>query len=128
MCTFLSSTWSKARLSGILYTLQVEPLLHSSRKVLRGLSLSKYESTFVLSAYADDIIVIVEEQNDVGILMKTLEYFKMLSAVKVDWAKSEAVLVGEWTTVPPKLPVGLSWKRSLSRIQIFSVKKLGRDG
>ncbi len=80
-------------LSGMLYTLAVEPLLHRLREFLRGLSLSKCESTFVVSAYADDIIVIVKEQNDVEILMQTLEDFKMLSAAKVNWEKSEAVLV-----------------------------------
>ncbi len=90
----------------MLYTLEVEPLLHRLREVLRGLSLSKCESTFVVSAYADDIIVIVKEQNDVEILMQTLEDFKMLSAAKFNWEKSEAVLVGEWITAPLNFQLG----------------------
>ncbi|KAK3544078.1 hypothetical protein QTP86_001147 [Hemibagrus guttatus] len=36
---------------------------------------------------------------------------KILSSAKVNWAKSEAILVGEWGGGQPSLPGGLAWKR-----------------
>jgi len=54
-------------LSGMLYTLPIEPLLQ----------LMNCESSFVLSAYADDVVT-VKEQNDVNLLMKTLNESEMV--------------------------------------------------
>jgi len=87
--------------------LPIEPLLQRLRRVLNGLTLINCESYFVLSAYADDVVVIVKEQNDVNLLMKTLDESEMVSAAKVNWSK----MVGERITVPPKLPGGLTWKK-----------------
>ncbi|KAK3517201.1 hypothetical protein QTP70_001029 [Hemibagrus guttatus] len=36
---------------------------------------------------------------------------KILSSAKVNWTKSEAILVGEWGGGQPSLPGGLAWKR-----------------
>ncbi|KAK3528905.1 hypothetical protein QTP70_012070 [Hemibagrus guttatus] len=36
---------------------------------------------------------------------------QILSSAKVNWAKSEAILVGEWGGGQPSLPGGLVWKR-----------------
>ncbi|KAK3564452.1 hypothetical protein QTP86_022642 [Hemibagrus guttatus] len=36
---------------------------------------------------------------------------KVLSSAKVNWAKSEAILVGEWGGEQPTLPGGLVWKK-----------------
>ncbi|KAK3541512.1 hypothetical protein QTP86_028172, partial [Hemibagrus guttatus] len=36
---------------------------------------------------------------------------KVLSSAKVNWAKSEAILVGEWGGERPTLPGGLVWKK-----------------
>ncbi|KAK3567282.1 hypothetical protein QTP86_016084, partial [Hemibagrus guttatus] len=36
---------------------------------------------------------------------------KILSSAKVNWAKSEAILVGEWGGRQPSLPGGLAWER-----------------
>lgn len=66
---------------------------------------------FKLSAYADDVIVLISGTSDVNVLLKSLEAFKVLSSAKVNWKKSEAILVGKWLKGEPMLPGGLKWTR-----------------
>jgi len=98
-------------LSGILYTLAIEPLLNKLRRVLEGVSLQACNSTLCLSAYADDVVIILNKQNDVDLLVKTLRDFGTISSAKINWGKSEAVLIGKWERGVPTLPNGLSWKK-----------------
>ncbi|KAI2646955.1 putative 149 kDa protein [Labeo rohita] len=98
-------------LSGILYTLAIEPLLNKLRRVLEGVSLQVCKSTLVLSAYADDVVIVLNKQNDVDTLLKTLREFEIISSAKINWSKSEAVLVGKWERRVPILPNGLIWKK-----------------
>ncbi len=98
-------------LSGMLYTLAIEPLLIRIREKLCGLSIPNCMRVFKLSAYADDVAVLINGQRDVNMLMEILNVFKEISATKVNWSKSEAVLVGSWLNVEPKLPEGLSWTK-----------------
>lgn len=98
-------------LSGILYTLAIETLLNKLRRVLEGVSLQACKSTFCLSAYADDVIIMLNKQNDVHLLLRTLRDFETISSAKINWSKSEAVLVGKWERAIPILPGGLSWKK-----------------
>ncbi|KAK3534854.1 hypothetical protein QTP86_028560 [Hemibagrus guttatus] len=50
---------------------------------------------------------------DIKLLSKALasRLTKVLSAAKVNWVKSEAILVGEWGGERPTLPGGLVWKK-----------------
>ncbi len=98
-------------LSGLLYTLAIEPLLIRIREKLCGLSIPNCINVFKLSAYADDVAVLINGQGDVNMLLEILNDFKEISATKVNWSKSEAVLVGTWLNVEPKLPEGLSWTK-----------------
>lgn len=68
-------------------------------------------NNFKLSAYADDVIVIISGSNDVNVLLKTLNDFNFLSSAKVNWKKSEAILVGKWLRGEPKLPEDVKWTR-----------------
>lgn len=53
--------------------------------------------------------------------------FKNISATKVNWSKSEAVLVGNWLNGEPKLPEGLSWtKEGFKFLGVFGVLYKGR--
>ena len=63
------------------------------------------------SAYADDIIVAVNNDGDVEKLMKIIESFENISSSKVNWAKSSALLSGNWHGRVPKLPDGIFWER-----------------
>ncbi|KAJ4933762.1 hypothetical protein JOQ06_006573, partial [Pogonophryne albipinna] len=48
---------------------------------------------------------------DVLKLGQVVDTFQKISSAKVNWAKSEALAVGEWTGGLPQLPGGLTWKR-----------------
>ncbi len=99
-------------LSGMLYTLAIILFfLIRIRAKLCGLSIPKCINVFKLSTYADDVAVLINGQRDVNMLLEILNDFKEISATKINWSKSEAVLVGSWLNVEPKLPEGLSWTK-----------------
>ena len=101
-------------LSGLLYSLAFEPLLCSLREKLSGLLLtdSSFSNKIKVSAYADDIMVIVRDQRDVRALEKCIQFYEQASSARVNWEKSEALLCGSWQdNPPPKLPGSLVWRR-----------------
>uniref|UniRef100_A0A3Q3EUV6 Reverse transcriptase domain-containing protein n=1 Tax=Labrus bergylta TaxID=56723 RepID=A0A3Q3EUV6_9LABR len=97
-------------LSGMLYTLSLEPLLNNIRYHLQGLVLPGFNSNIVLSAYADDIVVFIKDQRDADILTNIIKRFSVTSAARVNWIKSEALAVGEWRDGLPVLPQSLAWR------------------
>ena len=98
-------------MSGMLYSLSIEPMLLNFRSKINGLCFSDLNTRFILSAYADDVVVVVKNQDDVIKLGNIVETFGIISSAKVNWAKSEALAVGSWSAGLPKLPGGLMWKR-----------------
>ncbi|KAK3521155.1 hypothetical protein QTP70_000521 [Hemibagrus guttatus] len=103
-------------LSDMLYSLAIEPLLNKLRSHLFFIfiHLILIFHTLMpqyLSAYADDLVVMINTQEDVNVLTAILNDFQILSSAKVNWTKSEAILVGEWGGGQPSLPGGLAWKR-----------------
>ncbi|KAI4900412.1 hypothetical protein NFI96_009713, partial [Prochilodus magdalenae] len=101
-------------LSGQLYSLVIEPLLCRLRRDLRGVpTTSDPSGTRVsLSAYADDVTVLVTAQEDVEVLESSLEVYEKASSAKVNWGKSEGFLMGSWAGMgAPRLPGGLTWGR-----------------
>ena len=98
-------------LSGMLYALSIEPMLRKLRANIEGLILSDFRKSPILSAYADDIIVIVKNQKEMNELGRIVNDFKTLSAARVNWGKSEALAVGSWEWGLPSLPGGLKWRR-----------------
>uniref|UniRef100_A0AAV2JEY9 15-oxoprostaglandin 13-reductase n=1 Tax=Knipowitschia caucasica TaxID=637954 RepID=A0AAV2JEY9_KNICA len=81
-------------LSGMLYSLSIEPLLHRLRADLQGVLLPGARP-FKVSAYADDLIVFVNSQRDVEVLADTVQVFGQVSSSRVNWSKSSATLLGE---------------------------------
>ena len=77
-------------LSGMLYTLSVEPQLALLRTSLSGLSLSN-SPNIVASAYADDLCVVVKNPKDVSELSRCLAKFELSSSARVNWNKSVAL-------------------------------------
>jgi len=61
------------------------------------------------TVYADYVIVLVNGQRDINQLVSVVNDFGIISAVKVNWEKSEAQAVGKWEKRLPKLPGGMSW-------------------
>ncbi len=77
--------------------------------------------SFKLSAFADDVIVLISGTSDVNILLKILDFghFIFFFSAKLNWKKSEAFLLGKWLKVEPRLPDGLKWNRV--NIKIFTL-------
>lgn len=101
-------------LSGQLYSLAIEPLLCRIRRDLNGILLPGINSNsrVSLSAYADDITVFITSQNDVDILTGIIRKYERASSGKLNWGKSEGLIIGQWGgSGPPKLPGGLMWVR-----------------
>lgn len=63
-------------LSGMLYTLAIEPLLNKSRAEMSDVVIPNSSNTVKLSAYADDVVVLIKGQNDVNMMLWLLEDFK----------------------------------------------------
>lgn len=96
-------------LSGMLYSLAIEPLLQQLREKVCGLNLPVCRNNIILSTYADDVVVLIDGQNDKHNGMEVSEDFKALSSAKNNWNKSEVILIGNWSKRKPKLPDGLNW-------------------
>ena len=98
-------------LSGMLYSLSIEPLLCKIRNKIEGLVLKDCSKKYILSAYADDLIILVKNKEEIEKLKETVKDFGTLSSAKVNWDKSEALAVGRWREGLPNLPGGMKWKK-----------------
>lgn len=106
-------------ISGQLYSIAIEPLLNTLRAKLSGLMLPglTQRPPLLVLAYADDVNVVVRDQKDIKLLTETLDLYQKVSSAKVNWGKSEALLVGQWADKGvPKLPGNLSWGRQGMKI------------
>ena len=112
-------------LSGMLYSLAIEPLLHRLRKELSGIVFPGCNGCFNLSAYADDVVVFIKSQKDVSIMENIINDFSLVSFARVNWGKSEALAVGEVVATSIKLPGGLVWKKG--GIKYLGVFVRGKD-
>ncbi|CAM2109452.1 unnamed protein product [Caretta caretta] len=86
-------------LSGQLYALAIEPFLCLLRRRLTGLVLREPELRLVLSVYADDVLLMVQDPGDLAI-------YSAASSARVNWVKSSVLAVGDWqqvSSLPPRL-------------------------
>lgn len=97
-------------LSGMLYSLSIEPLLNSLRSRIKGLLL-QHGIEHQISAYADDVVVMINGQQDINQLVFIVNDFRKISSAKVNWEKSEALAVGKWEKGLPNLPGGMIWRK-----------------
>jgi len=76
-------------LSGQLYSIAIEPLLFNIRKTLNGLSIPTIHQGLrtKITAYANDVTVFVNDDNDVKDLSRALELYEGASSAKVNWDK-----------------------------------------
>ncbi|KAJ3608984.1 hypothetical protein NHX12_023512 [Muraenolepis orangiensis] len=105
-------------LSGMLYALSLEPLLSRIRSKLQGLFLPGFNRNLVLSAYADDVVVFVRDQTDIDVLVDIVREFSSASAARVNWKKSEALAVGEWSGGLPVLPQNMVWRKDGFKLDV----------
>ncbi len=94
-------------LSGQLYSIVIEPLLCKLRRELMGLQINTLNCSIKLSAYADDVTVIIRDQSDIQVLKQALEFYGKASSAVVNWGKSDALWCG---FKGPKLPGGSQWR------------------
>ena len=100
--------WQGCSLSGMFYSLAIEPLLNKFRRELSVVCFPRCASAFKLSAYTDDVVFILNKQNDIHILEENVGIFKKISSATINWKKSEAVLIGRKTLNTLTLPGGLT--------------------
>lgn len=116
-------------LSGLLYSIAIEPLLVALRKQLSGISPQISSMTNAmrvkLTAYADDITIFVRSNEDTEWVKSCLKNFQAAASSKVNWDKSSAFLMGQWREqVPPQLPQQCAWNsHGLKILGIFFGKK-----
>jgi len=96
-------------LSGMLYSLAIEPLLIKLRNKIVGLHCTELQHQ--VSAYADDVIIIINSQKDIENLVSVVKAFGLISSARVNWEKSDALAIGKWEEGLPKLPGEMLWKR-----------------
>ena len=97
-------------LSGILYSLCIEPLLIRLRASLPGFPVMPTERPIVISAYADDVYVMVRNSDDVTILLNDLEKLSSACTTTINWNKCKALWIGHTPAGGlPHLPRNLQW-------------------
>ncbi len=102
-------------LSGQLYSIAIEPLLFNIRKTLNGLSIPTMPQHLrtIITAYADDVTVFVNDNNDIKALSKVIDIYEGASSAKVNWDKTEAFWSGQRILENlPYLPGNLKWNRT----------------
>lgn len=99
-------------LSGLLYAISIDPFLVSLRKQLHGVNIPIFPSVdpVKLTAYTDDITVVIKDSEDVSRLISSLDSFRKASSACINWGKCASLLLGEWSSGgPPQLPQQCRW-------------------
>ncbi|CAM4646503.1 unnamed protein product [Lepidochelys kempii] len=93
-------------LSGQLYTLAIEPFLCLLHRRLKGLVLRELELQLVLLAYADDVLLMIQDPGNLMRVEACQAIYSAASSTRVNWVKSSGLAVGDWRQVgslPPAL-------------------------
>ncbi|CAM2102728.1 unnamed protein product [Caretta caretta] len=83
-------------LSGQLYALAIEPFLCLLRRRMTGLVRREPELRLVLSAYADDVLLVVQDPGDLARVEACQAIYSAASSARVNWVKSSGLAVGDW--------------------------------
>ena len=75
-------------LSGMLYAIAIEPLLHKLHQKLTGICFFQCLGPFHLSVYADDLIVLTNSQRHIDALTNIINEFGFISSAKVNWERA----------------------------------------
>ncbi|CAM2105330.1 unnamed protein product [Caretta caretta] len=93
-------------LSGQLYALAIEPFLCLLQRRLTGLVLREPELRLVLLAYANDVLLVVQDPGDLAQVEACQAIYSAASSARVNWVKSSGLAVGDWrqvSSLPPAL-------------------------
>ncbi|CAM2100069.1 unnamed protein product [Caretta caretta] len=103
---FGRGVWQGCSLSGQLYALAIEPFLCLLRRRLTGLVLQKLELRLVLSVYADDVLLVIQDPGDLARVEACQAIYSAASSARVNCVKSSGLVVGDgWqaSSLPPAL-------------------------
>ncbi|CAM4547490.1 unnamed protein product [Lepidochelys olivacea] len=73
---------------------------------MTGLVLREPELWLVLSAYADDVLLVVQDPGDLARVEACQAIYSAASSARVNWIKSSGLVVGDWrqvSSLPPAL-------------------------
>ncbi|CAM2107520.1 unnamed protein product [Caretta caretta] len=82
-------------LSGQLYVLVIKPFLHLLCRRLMRLMLRELELRLVLLAYADDVLLVVQDPDDLVRVEACQTVYSVASSAQVNWVKSSGLVVGD---------------------------------
>ncbi|CAM2103814.1 unnamed protein product [Caretta caretta] len=71
-----------------------------------GLLLQEPELRLVFSAYADDVLLVVQDPGDLAQVEACQAIYSAASSARVNWVKSSGLAVGDWqqvSSLPPAL-------------------------
>ncbi|CAM2100631.1 unnamed protein product [Caretta caretta] len=63
---------------------------------MTGLVLRELELRLVLSAYADDVLLVVQDPGDLARVEACQAIYSAASSARVNWVKSSGLAVGDW--------------------------------
>ncbi|CAM4571413.1 unnamed protein product, partial [Caretta caretta] len=72
---------------------------------LTGLVLREPELRLVLSAYADDVLLVVQDPGDLAQVEACQAIYSAASSARVSWVKSSGLAVGDWRQGPAEAPL-----------------------
>ncbi|CAM2111379.1 unnamed protein product [Caretta caretta] len=78
-------------LSGQLYALVIEPFFCLLHRRLTGLVLRELELRLVLSAYANDVLLVVQDSGDLARVEACQAMYSAASSAQVNWVKSSGL-------------------------------------
>ena len=97
-------------LSGLLYSVAIEPLLHTIRQklALYGLPLPGTSKTLTVSAYADDVTLFVTSDRGFDVIKNIYTLYSRASSANLNLDKCRGLWVGSWATRPDN-PLAFQW-------------------
>ncbi|CAM2119537.1 unnamed protein product [Caretta caretta] len=104
--SFGRGVWQGCPLLGQLYALAIEPFLCLLHRRLTGLVLWEPELQLVLSAYTDDVLLMIQDPGDLARVEACQAIYSAASSARVNWVKSSGLAVGDWrqvSSLPPAL-------------------------
>ncbi|CAM2096207.1 unnamed protein product [Caretta caretta] len=66
---------------------------------MTGLVLREPELRLVLSAYADDVLLVVQDPGDLARVEACQAIYSAASSARVNWVKSSGLAVGDWRQI-----------------------------
>ncbi|CAM2096297.1 unnamed protein product [Caretta caretta] len=119
--SFGRGVWQGCPLLRQLYALAIEPFLCLLHKRLTGLVLREPELRLVLSAYADDVLLVIQVPGDLAWVEACQAIYSAASSARVNWVKSSGLEVGDWRQASSLPPVLQTIRRSAGPLLYLSV-------